>query len=251
MTPSVHLDLGQGPVVVLVHGVGAGPESLSRLVELLVEDHRVVVCERPLGPGGAALAVEDQADVLAKAIASAGAEGARLVGVSGGATVGLALAAGHPGLVAELVVHEPLVGPLAPALHQRFQRAATRAAAGPAEALAVVREVMGERAWEQLGPDGRDAARAQAPRWQAEVPAFAAFAPTTDQISQLAALPVLTTVGQRRGPERQEVAAVLVRLAGAEVREVPDGGNAVHLDAPDAFAHVLRAWQPAPIGGLS
>lgn len=243
MAASIHLDLGNGPLVVLLHGVGLGPASFRSLAEHLAAAHRVVVVERPAGGS-----VEAQADAVAHLVRSVGPPAA-LVGVSGGATVALALAVRQGDVCRSYVLHEPLVGALAPRLHRRFQAAAARAATGPEAALEVVRSVMGEATWADLSPTDRADAIDDGDRWSREVPAFAAFDPAPRDLCGLTGRPVLVTVGDRSGPDRREAAAVLGDLAGAEVAVVPGAGNAPHLDAPAAFAELVGAWLPAPVGG--
>lgn len=249
MPASVHLDRGTGPAVVLLHGVGAGPGSFAAIVERLADDHRCLVIERPGRGLDHAVALDDQADAVARLLAEVGGVGARLVGVSGGATLALLLAIRHPSVCSDLVVHEPLVGPLAPALHDRFRGAAARAAEGPEAALAVARGVMGERAWTALGPDGRAEAIADAPRWQAEIAAFAGFAPRAVDLAGLAASGLIVTLGAESGPERAEAAAVLQSHADATLVVVPGATNAPHLEAPDTYAQLLRSLRPAALGG--
>lgn len=249
MAALVPPDRGQGPVVVLLHGVGVGPESFARVAELLEADHRVVVPGRPVEPGGTALPLSEQADLLAQTLDDLGADGCRLVGVSGGATLGLCLAIRHPDVVASMVLHEPLVGPLAPDLHARFQAAAAQASASDAAAMEVVRAVMGDPTWQALGADGRAASEALAPRWRGEVARFAAFAPSVADLEAIGTHPVLVTVGERSGPERWAAAQVLVRCSGARATRIPAAGNAVQLDAPDAFAALISTTQPVSTGG--
>lgn len=250
MPASVHLDQGSGPVVVLLHGVGAGPEAFDRLVAELGDDHRCVVVARP-GGGGGAVPLIDQADAVARTVEAIGGADGLLVGVSGGATLGLLLAVRHPQLAGRLLLHEPLVGPLAPALHARFVEAADRAARSLDDALAVVRSVMGPAAWEALGPEGQQRSIAEAARWQAEVAAFAAFAPTVADLISLAPLPITVSVGERSGPERREAAEVLERHAAVALATVPGSANAPHLDAPEALAALVRhvLADPSPGGG--
>ena len=85
-------------------------------------------------------------------------------------------------------------------------------------------------------------------RWLAEIPQFAAFDPTQDELRSLVGLRLLCTVGADSGPERHAAAGVLARLAGAEVAVVPGAGNAVQLDAPLAFAQLVRTWLALPVG---
>lgn len=249
MNPPVPLDRGQGPVVVLLHGVGVGPASFAPMVEALAERHRVVALERPVGRDGSAIPLADQADQLARTLPELGASGARLVGVSGGATLGLCLAIRHPDAVGALVLHEPLVGPLAPELDQRFQAAAARAAEGDGPAMEVVQAVMGDATWAALDPAARTYATDRAARWRGEVAEFAAFAPDVRDLTALAGRPLLVTVGGRSDPARWAAAEVLRRWAGAQLVEVPGAGNAVQLDAPAAFAELIATWQTASTGG--
>lgn len=244
MVASVHLDRGQGPGVVLLHGVGVGPGSFAPVADALIDRHRVVVVHRPGAPGEAA-DLGAHADQIAAVIEARLGTGARLVGVSGGATLGLVLALRHPDLCGSYVLHEPLLGRLAPALHHRFQAAAATATDDDA-ALAVVIAVMGPDTWAALGPDGQAAARRQSTRWREEIAMFASFDPTPEALRGIAR-PVLTTVGGRSGPERVAAAEVLAELAGATVRTVPGAGNAAQLDAPRAFAELIAAWSPVPV----
>ena len=251
MPVAVPLDRGRGPVVVLLHGVGVGPESFAQVAELLTQDHRVLVLERPVGPDGSALPLTQQADLLAQTLPELGAVGARIVGVSGGATVGLCLAIHHPQVVGGLVLHEPLVGSLAPELHQRFQLAAATAAEGEPQAMDVVRAVMGDATWDALAPEARAVSESLVDRWRGEIGEFAAFDPSVADLAALAPLALLVTIGGRSGPERWAAAEVLRRWSGADLVEVPGAGNAVQLDAPEAFAELISTWQTVSTGGAS
>lgn len=236
--------LGQGPDIVLLHGVGVGPDSFLATARHLATDHRVLVPARP-GSATGAVALEAQADAVATTILEHGAGGARVVGVSGGATLGLVLALRHRAVIGSLVLHEPLLGRLVPALHERFLAAARQAGLGDDSALEVVRLVLGATTWARMGDEERAAVEAEAPRARHEVAVFAAFDPTVDQISSLTGLPLLVTVGSESRPERYEVVDVLRRLAGAEHALVEGAGNAAQLDVPLAFADLIRGWRPA------
>lgn len=233
----------------LLHGVGAGPATFGAVADGLAADHRVLVVGRPVGTdGGPGLPVTEQGDQVVSLLEGEGAIGAAVVGVSGGATVALALAVHHPGAASALVLHEPLVGRHAPNLHERFQVAAELAATGPEAALSVTRSVMGDRTWAALTDEQRAAIEADGPRWRAEIPQFAAFDPTEEELRSLGRLPVLATVGGRSSEERYAAAGVLARLAGAAVEVVPGAGNAVQLDAPVPFARLVHTWLAVPAG---
>ncbi|HEX2849054.1 MAG TPA: alpha/beta hydrolase [Acidimicrobiales bacterium] len=99
-------DRGNGPAIVLLHGQPGQIHDWDRVVPELVEDHRVVVPDRP-GYGrsaGPATGLFDGADVLAADLRARGVEGAVVVGHSYGGGVALALASRHPDLVAGLVL---------------------------------------------------------------------------------------------------------------------------------------------------
>ena len=253
MPATIHLDRGEGPGVVLLHGVGAGPATFATVADDLAHDHHVLVVERPVGGRGLGEAVDlaEQVEQVVALLTQERAVGVAVVGVSGGATLALDLAIRHPGVATGLVVHEPLLGHQAPALHRRFAEAAAQAEAGDEAALAVVRSVMGEPAWAALDPAVRADAAAGAARWRAEIPQFAAFDPSQDDLRALVGLPILCTVGATSGPERHAAAAALARLAGAEVTVVAGAGNAVQLDAPHAFAQLVRTWLALPAGARS
>lgn len=240
-------DLGHGPDIVLLHGVGLGPETFADLARLLAIDHRVLVIERP-GGNGWAVPIDQQAAAVAETVMSLRCAGATVVGVSGGATLALALGIRYVDVVGSLVLHEPLIGPLAPTLDERFAQAAREAQRGDAEALRVVQRVVGDTTWERLDPSVRARAAEGASRARAEIPVFAAFAPTTAELRVLRQRRVLVTVGGASAPERHVAAEILAAIAGASVAVVPDAGNAAQVDAPEAFAALIRGWQPAVVG---
>lgn len=72
----VAIDRGEGPVVVLIHGLGANHEDWRHVVPLLAEDHRVLAVDLPgfgktpplLRPTG----VADYADAVWQAMDHAG-----------------------------------------------------------------------------------------------------------------------------------------------------------------------------------
>ena len=108
------IDRGQGPVLLLIHGLGGQAGNFTHsLVERLTEDFRVVVVERP-GSGhstraaGASAALGAQAQVIADFIAVLGLGAPVVVGHSLGGAVALALALNHPRCVCALALIAPL-----------------------------------------------------------------------------------------------------------------------------------------------
>lgn len=245
-------DVGDGPAVVLVHGVGIGAWAFSEVATALAADHRVLVPHRRgYGPddGGpvelpASAAVAEQVDDLLALAGSRGVTEATWVGVSGGATLVLALAMVAPWAVRAAVVHEPVFGPLAPDLHAALNAAAVRlaaSAAGPAGVLDFMAGLVGEEALAALPAPARAAVEQ---RWEvirAEVPAFIAFAPVAADLAALTEIALVASVGSLSPEPRKQAAAVLARRAGATV-EVLDGARHLpHLEAAEAFEKVIRA----------
>ena len=154
-------------------------------------------------------------------------DGALVAGVSGGATLGLALlAAGVP--VRGAVLHEPAVGALVPGLLADVARGyAAGGVAGFGAAL--------------YGP-GWDPSMAPADPEAVErdFTMFRAFEPDPGAIlASPAAAWSVTTVGEFSPPARHEAARALQERAGLARHELAGCGHAVHLDDPDVFAAVI------------
>ena len=240
--------VGDGPVVIVVHGVGVGPSAFGPLAGRLTRaGYRVALVHRPgygLATGDPFTTLADQVDDLVGVVDRLGrsAPGVALVGVSGGATLALLVAverarAGAPAV--PVVAHEPLVGPLAPALHRRVARSVADLGHGAGR---FVRQLVGDATWSLLD----DAARATVIHRPAlvadEARAFARLSPTPDDLTAVRrAGQLVTTVGDRSGPERHLAAGVLASLAGARVAVVGGAGHLAHVEAPDAFAATVVA----------
>ncbi len=226
----------------LVHGVGMWPGLFSmaeqRLLPLL--GHRWI---RP-GYGGQPL-VEDlarQTDLLAEFCEelAARSSGVVVVGVSGGATLALALALRHPSLLRGIVSHEPLIGSLQPDLHARVRAAGEALERDPSEEAArhFVSGLYGESVVECWPPEADDWIAAHWPTICAEVRHFADFEPSLDQLAHQG-VPHLTTVGRNSPVERHEVADALGDR-GAERRVLDSCGHLAPLQAPAAFAGAVE-----------
>lgn len=103
---------GQGPVLLIIPGGPQDAGVFADLAGLLADRYRVVTYD-PRGNSRSRfegevqpLDVDQQADDAAALIAAVGGP-ALVFGTSGGAQIGLALAARHPNLVSSLVAHEP------------------------------------------------------------------------------------------------------------------------------------------------
>jgi 3-oxoadipate enol-lactonase len=232
---------GDGPLVVLVHGVGIGPWSYAAVAAALAADHTVLVAHRRGYGSSRALpppaSLAEQVDDLAALVDGPAA----FVGVSGGATLVLALALARPARVSAAVVHEPALGPLAPELDAELQAAGAALAASdgdPAGAVRFVRGLVGDAGWERLGPDRRGDVAALAGAVRHEVPQFLSFAPHAGELA--VAAPVATAVGAASRPSRHRAAAILARHLGTTPTVLPATGHLAQLDNPAALAGALR-----------
>ena len=110
---------GTGPLLLLI-GSPMDSTGFAGLATALAGRYTVVTYD-PRGTGNSTcedtssdVTPEQQADDVHRLLAASGGEPASVFGSSGGAVVGLALVASHPGEVATLVAHEPPVIELLP-----------------------------------------------------------------------------------------------------------------------------------------
>jgi pimeloyl-ACP methyl ester carboxylesterase len=104
--------VGEGPPVLLVHGLGGSPRWWSRTTHALAEVHRVILPELPgfgLGFGGAPFRLAEAPDVLRGLLDRLEIPHARLVGHSLGALACAGVAARAPRRVERLVLIAPPV----------------------------------------------------------------------------------------------------------------------------------------------
>jgi pimeloyl-ACP methyl ester carboxylesterase len=237
-------DLGHGPIAVLLHGVGFGPETLDTVAATVAEQARAVVVRRPAPATGSSL--RHQAAAVAAAVEHhTGGEGYVVAGVSGGATLAVALAAATDAPLLGVVAHEPLVGRHAPALWDAVHAAHDALARGDATPDDWFRGLIGPAAWGVLDPASRDAALAGHPDLLAEITPFVSWDPTADQLGTARRCPLVTSVGSDSGPARHEAAAALATLAGARVVDLA-GGHLVQFDDPGTFAGLIARSLEAP-----
>ncbi|MDC7123724.1 alpha/beta hydrolase [Cellulomonas fimi] len=199
------------PRVVLLHGAATTARVWDGLRPLLEQVAEVVVPERP-----------STGDLPRELAALGDVEDAVVVGVSGGATLGLALAASDVP-VAGAVLHEPAVGSLVPGL---LDHVVAGWAAGGVTGFGAA--LYGPTWDASLAPDDPDAVGR-------DLAMFRRFEPSPVAPGQG---PVLVTVGADSPPARHAAADAL-RPYGVEVRVLPGCGHFVHHDAPAVLADVV------------
>jgi len=204
------------PRLVLVHGAATGPRVWDRMLPHLA-GVEVSVVRRPCSGD-----LVRELDWLAPQI-----EGGWVVGMSGGATLGLALAAGRVPL-AGAVLHEPAVGSLVPGL-----LAPMAAAFEDGGTASFARTLYGE-AWSPAlldGPVDEDVTAR-------ELAMFRAFEPGPPSAT---AGRVVVTVGERSPAVRHASVEALRSAYGVEVRAVPGATHFVAHEQPAVFARIVLA----------
>lgn len=200
--------------IVLVHGAATTSRVWRRVLPLL--DGFDVRCPDRESSGDLAGELADLKPLCKDAI---------VVGVSGGATLGLALAAAGAGL-AGAVLHEPAVGSLLPGLLDPMI-AAYQGGGAPAFAAAL------------YGPAWTPA---EAPRNPAAVgrdlAMFRAFEPAAPAEGEG---PILLTVGELSPPIRHESVRRLAAAFSLPTAVLPGAAHAVQWENPAALAARIRA----------
>ena len=223
--------------VALVHGVGFGPETLGPLAAELAARgaEPLVVPRRGYGERAGLAPPEHVAEHVADVVAGfdgAGLQRAVVAGMSGGATIALALALARPERLVCAIAHEPAVGRFSPELRAGIAEA-MRSAGG----VGLARMLAGERTWAGLSAHQRALVGARAGLIEADAGAFMRFEP--DPASLTRGPPLVCTVGAHSDALRWAVAERLASASGAPLLVIDGCGHLPQLDAPAAFAAAI------------
>lgn len=199
--------------IVLLHGA-ATTSAVWRELAALLDEHEVVMPDRPR-TGNLARELEWLAPI---------ARNRWVVGISGGATLGLALAASDVPL-AGAVLHEPAVGSLLPDLLAPMRAAF---ASGGTEAFG--RELYGP-SWDISMAHGHgDEVTSR------ELAMFSNFEPAASRQEQGR---IVITVGERSPVIRHRSVAMLSTTLGYPVQQIPEANHFVAVDHAAALATVV------------
>jgi 3-oxoadipate enol-lactonase len=202
--------------LVLLHGLGTGPEAWRPQVEALSATREVIAPPLALDPG---FTVEGAATQLWSSVET---DAVDLCGLSLGALVALRAALDQPSRVGRLVLCAGVA-----ALPRRFRL--LQAALGAGAAVLPARTL----------PAGLD---------RHTVRAVFRAGRTFDVTAELEALtlPVLVLVGERDRPSRRLSQTLAHGLPSAEFRAIPGAGHVANVDAPEAFTEALREFLDRP-----
>ena len=200
--------------VLLIHGAATTARCWDAVVTLLEAAGVEVAAPERASTGDLAREVAVLTDL---------AEGALAVGVSGGATLGLALAA-SPARLAGAVLHEPAVGSLVPGLLAPVAAAFAEGGVPAFGARLYGPAWTSSMAPADPGAVGRDLAM------------FSRFEPAAVRAGQG---PVLVTTGELSPPVRHEAATALADHLGMATRVLPGCRHFVQVEAPRVLAEVV------------
>jgi len=243
----VESPVGEGELLVLVHGGWTDHNTFAALIEPLSRSFRVVRYDRrghsrsERGAGPPPRRADE--DDLAALIVAFGGGPAHLVGTSYGAAISLALAGRRPELVRSVVAHEPpLLGlvPM-PAVEAAFgsiqdQLASGDLAGGTRRFFEEV--ILGPGGWDMVPEPIRRIAIANAqtfidlredPKWGAlEIAAVSRFPGK-----------IVITRGDSGPGWLSHVALAVADLLGRDSSVIPGAGHSPHLTHPHAFAALI------------
>lgn len=245
------MEAGQGPAVLLLHGIGANSMGWRFLLAGLAPSARVIAWNAPgylmSDPFAAdAPRAEDYADAAVALLDALGVAGpAHVVGSSFGSLIGAALAARHPGRVARLALLGTSRGQRWKGPEERARMLAMRAASIAQGGVALART-----RWQALvAPDtgplvaGLVQGMVAATDARGLLPAARAtdVADVVADFAPAIAAPTLVVTGTEDRVNPPEVgAAVAAAIRGARLEHPPGIGHLPELEAPALTLALLR-----------
>jgi pimeloyl-ACP methyl ester carboxylesterase len=250
-----HRELGAGPPLLLIHGVGLDSRCWDGIAGDLARTHRVVLYDRSgYGrSGGAEAGWHEHAEDAAALVGELGVAPVTVAAWSSGGIVALDLAAHHPDLVHRLVLAEPpMYGRrhMTPSLAGVFVRAQLeRRLRGPGPALEtflrwVFRDRRGGSTWDDLPEEWRAAARANAEAsWRDMDDGDGSHVPR-ERIRSLQ-IPVRCLLGDSTQAYFRKCTRALAQLAPVgSLVTVAEANHALLFQRPGEFAAAIAEREP-------
>jgi pimeloyl-ACP methyl ester carboxylesterase len=233
-------EVGDGPVVVLVHGAMDRSGGMLRVRRALQDEFRVVRYDRR-GYGrslaaGAPSSVDQQVEDLAAVVDG---RVTVLAGHSFGGVLGLALAERAPELVRAVLAYE------APMMWEpwwpRDSVGQQASQVDPSDAAEwFLRRMIGDRAWDRLPASMRAERRAEGPTLVAEMRSVRPGSTPPYDPERIGVPVVAAHGGQTKAHHRRAVEELAARVPDSELVVVDGAGHGAHLTHPAAFAELVR-----------
>lgn len=233
-------EAGDGPLVVLVHGVMDRSNGMLRTRRILQGRFRIVRYDRrgygrsrPAAPPVSDF--ERQVDDLAEVLAG---RPAVVVGHSYGGILALALAQRQPELTRSVVAYE------APMMWMDWWRGTSRRAGqsegDPGDAAEwFMRRMIGDELWGRLPRAMREDRRSEGAAMLADMRSVQPPAPAPYEPEKVL-VPVVAAYGSRaQGRHRQAAEYLAAYAPDAELYEAPGADHGIHLSDPQAFADLV------------
>ena len=246
-------DRGDGPPVVLVHGIAASRTVWTETVEALGPEVRTIAYDRrAYGDSGApepytGTTVGEQADDLMELLSEMRVGPAVLLGHALGAMVALDVVLRAPKLVTAAVLMEPPVLWLSPRgpevvgdLRDAIERGARDGGAGGA-VEAYLEHVAGPDAVDLYGPERLAAARHDARAFAADLVAGPSWSATRRELRAVS-VPLSLVSGWRSSPVQQETTRGLADLMPSAKLIELEAGHLAMLEQPEAIAEAVRRF---------
>jgi pimeloyl-ACP methyl ester carboxylesterase len=245
---------GQGEPVLLIPGTGFAAGAWGRFGELVATRRRAIAYGRrgftPAAPEPAK-DMRVHANDARRVLEQAEAGPADVVGWSGGGLVAISLAIEYPAHCRSLLLIEPSIhglrGVTLSALAMVLRARAVRLARGQRAATDLTYRWTfayrgrGHNAWEEMPSEWRETVLSWAPAVAAEQGQETTLRYPPPSAIQALDLPVAIAVGELSQPYFHRIARYVERLLPrAMLHSFPEASHAVHLDAPEAVADLLR-----------
>lgn len=248
----LHLvEAGDGPPVILLHGLFGAAQNWGAIQRKLATRHRVLAIDlrnHGASPHAAAMDYPAMAADVAETIAGVTAAPAAVLGHSMGGKVAMALALAEPQLVSRLIVADIAPVAYAPALRgyvEALQSIALRPGLTRREAEAALAETIPEpgiRAFlaQNLLP------QEDPPRWRLGLAEIAAAMPVLEDFPTLPGRydgPVLVMAGEHSGYVRPvHRPAFAAHFPAARFVTIPAAGHWLHAENPTGFLAELEPF---------